>query len=91
LIRGGRELANIQYRPVPNAVYAKMKGSRDQEPLRWAGDESVGNLWEAYGSLLFLRDAVPDWRGIRSILCRAMVAQVELDGTFPGQLSTWAD
>ena len=91
LVRGNREQPGIQYRPVPNAVYAKMKGHRDQEPLWGAADESVGNLWEAYGSLLFLRDAVPDWRGIRSIMCRAMIAQVEIDGIFPGQASTWAD
>ena len=72
--------ASAQYQPVPNEVYAHMTGKYEDEPFANRNDEKVGDLWEAYGTLLFLGEATPDWKGLRSIIYRAMVSYVKLKG-----------
>jgi hypothetical protein len=80
---------SAQYLPVPNNVYAHMKGAYEAEPLKNHNDENIGNMWEAYGTLLFLGGKEPDWRGLRSIIYRAMISYEELQNS--GAKGSWMD
>ena len=75
---------SAQYQPVPNYVYAHMKGNWEDEPFERASDEKIGDLWEAYGTLLFLGQTTPDWKGLRSIIFRAMISYSQLQGDGDG-------
>ena len=78
---------SAQYSPVPNEVYAHMKGEYEAEPFPQHNDEKVGDLWEAYGTLLFLGNSTPDWKGLRSIIYRAMISYGKLKTN--GEVASW--
>ena len=79
--------SNAQYLPVPNEVYAHMKGDYDAEPFAKQNDEKIGDLWEAYGTLLFLGNSTPAWKGLRTIIYRAMISYGKLRSN--GEDESW--
>ena len=91
LVRGKVRSATIEYEPLPNAIYAAMKGDFDEGPISGRdGNSFLGDLWESFGTFLVIRKSAPDWAGIRSILLRAMIAQKEWDMK-PDSPPHWTD
>ena len=92
--RGDEMRAWIAYKPLPNAVYAVMKGSLNDEPLAGRGPGNIGDLWESFATYLMVGKSTPDWAGIRSLLLRALNAQKAIDIAQSGETAVtnhWTD
>ena len=84
-------MLGMAYVPLPNAVYVAMKGDLEEGPIIGRdGPGFLGDLWESYATLLVVRNAVPDWSGIRSVLLRALIAQKEIEEAPEGS-PHWVD
>jgi hypothetical protein len=75
-VRARRLRATVEYTVVPNSLYGLMRPHVPSN-LQCLTDEHLGNLAEAAGSCMLLRQPVPDWAGIRALL--ASVAQLDDD------------